>query len=234
MTVSIYRLVDHDEYRARLAVLFACGLSGTFLTEKSSELRSFFYSSYHDNHLRSSRSLGHNPGSDAFWVHASARCDVNELLILYRGLIIAEIHLVEGVHSATPTSILYNRLRDRISGPLFEALSDWTAIQHADARNSGQAVNSYAPKCKKSKYHDVRNRNALCVACAIAKDLDDGTLAMNASDFREWRLASEQWACDRANRCPLCNDGVMQLKRTRWGEVMVCSNYPNCRSTSHT
>ena len=164
--------------------------------------------------LHSLRKLDHNPGSDAFWVRASARCDVNELLILYRGLIISEIHLVEGTHSATPTSILHNRLRDRISGPLLEALSDWTATQHADAKNSGQAVNSYAPKCKKSKYHDVRNRNALCVACAMAEDLDAGTLAMNASDFREWRLASEQRAYDMANKCPLCNDRVMHLKKT--------------------
>lgn len=230
--VSSWRLVDNAEDRARLAVLFRCGISESFLAERSRELRSFFYGGDYRSPSENPNNFSRNPSSDTFWAGASRRCDVNELLVLYRGLIISETFVVKGLHSATPTRIIFNQLRSRLPGPLFEAVADWTATQHIDAVKNGRNVNPYAPRCARSTYIQGGESKISCVSCIMMESLDPMVASMSADKFQQWKLEVATKKYNSENKCPICRDGILHLRNTRWGNVMVCSNYPECRPTT--
>ena len=199
-----YRDDTFKAYEQYIDNLFACGLTLSF-DPKYKEAYHKFGSDY-------------TYSSDFFKFG-----DPNILVIIFKGLVICEFHIVkQGINSVSPVTFLNSILIRRLSTALCNEIAEWALSYPANFRYR----KNFLKPIFRSDYSGLSNFQ--CSSCTAYSKISNEETKLTYSEYLEVSQKRKDKEELARNKCPKCQQHQLKTNRTRWGRIRICSSYPQC------
>ena len=160
-------------------------------------------------------------GGDYVYDHKFYReGDINLLVIIFKGLVICETESLKRANSVSPVNFINKILIQRLSASLYNEIAEW-ALQ----RYQASPVNPYyRPKFQRI----VKTRGYNCSSCTTHSFIPIDERHLTQLEYITLLEAREKQRHFEKNKCPKCKKYELKRNQTRWGNIRICSNYPQC------
>lgn len=216
----------HSEFRSRKDVL-----------SFAQELRDFYpnygyvhYEKHIDNLFECGLTLNFDPKyEDSYWRFGSdfaresnffKNGDPNLLVIIFKGLVVCEFHIFGGGGSVSPVNFLNSVLINKLTVAMYNELCGWI--------RSYPANTLYRTKSVPKPIFRSHIAGTHCSSCRTYSRLKEKDTELTFKDYQAITQERNNKEKLVRNRCPKCQEYQLKENQTRWGHLIICSNYPEC------
>ena len=150
--------------------------------------------------------------------------DPNLLVIIFKGLVICETNILKNrANSVSPVNFVNNILTQRLSAALYNEVAEWAGRYYALAQVNG----SYRPTFQPI----VRTSGSCCSSCAAYSEIGKEDAELTYTNYKNIMQQRQDEKDFEQNKCPKCRQHKLKTNQTRWGNIRICSDYPQCDFT---
>lgn len=161
------------------------------------------------------------------WRSLAVEIDINELVLLFKGLLLTEKKLDNRKQRwfPSPALVIYQNLKTRLSPGMLYEISIWSKrIRPPSLKSSFTKYRLNIPQFPDADQSGFSK----CHCCNYMLNIPESERYLPFTEYHRLARRRQELKDFEDNKCPQCEQVKLKTQKTRWGVLRVCGNYPIC------